>query len=107
MRLHIGRLVVVDLTDPLLSSDEANGIFQVLSEQFRAITTSTGKILLLDEAHKYMNGEAADGLSDAIVDIARLMRHDGTLHALVQKNQCMYVCVYVYVYAYICLYIYI
>ena len=30
-----GKLVIVDLTDPLLSSLEANGIFQVLVEQFR------------------------------------------------------------------------
>jgi len=32
-----GDLVIVDLTDPLLSSNEANGIFEVLLEQFRTM----------------------------------------------------------------------
>ena len=32
---------------------------------------------MLDEAHKYMMGEKSDGLSEAIVNAARLMRHDG------------------------------
>lgn len=76
-----GTLVVADMTDPLLSSEEANGIFQVLTEQYRSIPSSTvsgaGKLLCLDEAHKFMRGEAGDGLSEAIVNVARLMRHDG------------------------------
>ena len=74
-----GILVVADLTDPLLASDEANGIFQVLVEQFRAApsTADCGKLLALDEAHKFMDGSASDGLSNAIVNAARLMRHDG------------------------------
>jgi hypothetical protein len=74
-----GKLVIVDLTNPLLSASEANGIFQVLVEQFRALPTRCGKVLALDEAHKFMDGssEADDGLSKAIVNCARLMRHDG------------------------------
>jgi hypothetical protein len=74
-----GKLVVVDLTDPLLSKDEANSIFQVLTEQFRTLETNCGKLLALDEAHKFMDGSrsSGDGLSDAIVSLARLMRHDG------------------------------
>jgi hypothetical protein len=74
-----GALVIVDLTDPLLSSADVNGIFQVLTEQFRAmpVTKLPGKVLALDEAHRYMDGYNEDGLSKAIVDVARLMRHDG------------------------------
>ena len=34
-------------------------------------------VLALDEAHKVMDGAASDGLSEAIVNVARLMRHDG------------------------------
>ena len=37
----------------------------------------SGKLLVIDEAHKFMDGVSTDGLSNAIVDIARLMRHDG------------------------------
>mmetsp|Transcript_26821 Transcript_26821/g.57036 ORF Transcript_26821/g.57036 Transcript_26821/m.57036 type:complete len:654 (+) Transcript_26821:153-2114(+) len=71
------RFIIADLTDPLLSKEEANGLFQVLTEQFRTLPTKGGKLLCLDEAHKYMTGEKADGLSEAIVNVARLMRHDG------------------------------
>lgn len=60
------------------SADEANGIFQVLTEQYRATPTPhCGKLLALDEAHKFMDGSSSDGLSEAIVNVARLMRHDG------------------------------
>lgn len=69
--------IIADLTDPLLSKEEANGLFQVLTEQFRTLPTKGGKVLCLDEAHKYMDGVKADGLSEAIVNAARLMRHDG------------------------------
>jgi len=70
-------LIIADMTDPLLSKDEANGLFQVLTEQLRTLPTKGGKVLMLDEAHKYMMGEKSDGLSEAIVNAARLMRHDG------------------------------
>ena len=69
--------IIADLTDPLLSKEEANSCFQVLSEQFRTLPTKGGKVLCLDEAHKYMDGVKSDGLSGAIVNAARLMRHDG------------------------------
>jgi hypothetical protein len=71
-----GHLVVVDMTDPLLSSEEANGVFQVLVEQYRALPGRGGKVLALDEAHKYMKGETSDGPSAALVNTARLMQHD-------------------------------
>lgn len=81
LQSHSGGMVVVDLTDPLLARDEANGIFQVIVEQFRTAPRKPGqqggRILALDEAHKFMSGTASDGLSNAIVDVARLMRHDG------------------------------
>jgi len=74
-----GMMAVVDLTDPLLSKEEACGIFQVLTEQYRSIPSFKlgGKLLVLDEAHKYMESKQSRGLSSAIVDCARLMRHDG------------------------------
>ncbi len=73
-----GVLVVADMTDPLLPSDEANGIFQVLTGKFRTahIPAGCGKLLALDEeAHKFMNGDKSDGLSRAIINAARLMRY--------------------------------
>ncbi len=34
-----------------------------------------GKLLVIDDAHKFMDGTASDGLSSALVDMARHMRH--------------------------------
>ena len=81
-----GTLVVADLTDPLLSPDEANGIFQVLLEQFRTshLPKGVGRVVAFDEAHKYLcggqggsEGGGKDGLSMAIINTVRLMRHEG------------------------------
>lgn len=47
-----GTIVLADLTDYMLDSDTANGIFQVLLEQFRDIDTPHGKLCVFDEAHK-------------------------------------------------------
>lgn len=44
--------IIADLTDPLLSKEEANGLFQVLTEQFRTLPTKGGKVLCLDEVSK-------------------------------------------------------
>ena len=75
-----GTLVVADLTDPLMSADEACGVFQVLLEQFRGHPLGdVGKVVALDEAHKYLDksGPGCVELSNAIVDTVRLMRHEG------------------------------
>jgi hypothetical protein len=70
-------LIIADLTDPMRTGEEANGVFQVLLEQFRAarLPGGIGKVLLVDEAHKFLSGN--DGLTEAIIDCVRLMRHDG------------------------------
>jgi hypothetical protein len=48
-----GVLVVADISDPLLSREEASGVFELLVESFRtAPLTGCGKLLALDEAHK-------------------------------------------------------
>jgi hypothetical protein len=74
-----GVLVIADLTDPLLSAEEVNGIFQILLEQFRQKPMDCGKVLACDEAHKYLStaGSGRDELANTIVDAVRLMRHEG------------------------------
>ena len=85
--MHSGMLVIADLTDPLLSPDEANGIFEVLLEQFRALGLRGGKLVALDEAHKFMSAASiGEGLSRAIVDTVRLMRHEGIRVAISSQN---------------------
>jgi hypothetical protein len=72
-----GTLVVADLTDPMLSPRDADGIFQVLLQQFRQITTSCGKLVVCDEAHKYFDQRGTYGLAKSCVETVRLMRHEG------------------------------
>jgi hypothetical protein len=80
--MEAGRMVVVDLTDPMMSPADANGVFQVLLETFRCKQlrsgTRVGKLVAFDEAHRYMglHGES-DALAREITDCARLMRHEG------------------------------
>jgi hypothetical protein len=77
--MEAGRMVVVDLTDPMMSPADANGVFQVLLETFRfKQIPRAGKLVAFDEAHRYMgmHGES-DALAQEITNCARLMRHEG------------------------------
>ena len=77
--MEAGRMVVVDLTDPMMPPADANGVFQVLLETFRCKQIPrAGKLVAFDEAHRYMglHGES-DALAQQITDCARLMRHEG------------------------------
>ena len=65
-----GTLVIVDLTDPLLSSGEANGVFQVLVEQYRALPIRGGKVCVL-LPHGGGGGGAAAAASPAQRDAER------------------------------------
>ena len=76
-----GTVIIADLSDPLLDAGTANGIFQVLLEQFRDVPkeTAASKLCVFDEAHKYMSGDKAQSgmLADTIVKTVRQMRHYG------------------------------
>jgi hypothetical protein len=74
-----GRMIVVDLTDPMMAPADANGVFQVLLETFRFKQVhGAGKLVVFDEAHRYMGlGGEGDALAREITDCARLMRHEG------------------------------
>jgi DNA phosphorothioation-dependent restriction protein DptH len=74
--LQPGRLVIVDLRDELVTKEEALGLFVVMLNIF----ANTGrnqdfnKLIVFDEAHKYMNN---DELAGYIVEVVRQMRHQG------------------------------
>eukprot|EP00750_Incisomonas_marina_P012170 INCI16625.1.p1 GENE.INCI16625.1~~INCI16625.1.p1 ORF type:complete len:415 (+),score=42.11 INCI16625.1:508-1752(+) len=70
-----GTMIIADLTDPFLSPSEANGVFQVLLAQFRTHSKQHGKVVVFDEAHRYM--DSSDGLANDIIECARVMRHQG------------------------------
>lgn len=74
--LRPGRLVIVDLRDELVTKEEALGLFVVMLNIFAnaAPDRSFNKLIVFDEAHKYMND---DELAGYIVEVVRQMRHQG------------------------------
>ena len=76
--LKPGRLVIVDLRDPYTEEDQALSLFMVLLSRFGEVEDpdvgNFNKLIVFDEAHKYMRNERLTG---AIVDSGRLMRHSG------------------------------
>lgn len=76
--LKPGRLVIVDLRDEFIEKDEALGLFVVLLQIFSASTDDGkrfNKVVVFDEAHKYIQDEELIG---AVVEVVREMRHKGT-----------------------------
>eukprot|EP00835_Amoeboradix_gromovi_P004416 NODE_343_length_10566_cov_0.542371.p1 type:complete len:601 gc:universal NODE_343_length_10566_cov_0.542371:7576-9378(+) len=70
-------LIIVDLTDPMISPMEANGIFKVVLAKFISTPLECGKLVVFDEAHKYLDSQGKDELSSLIVSATRQMRHHG------------------------------
>lgn len=81
--LKPGRLVIVDLRDEFIERDEALGIFVVLLQLFadaiyqdsKGRQCSFNKLVVFDEAHKYIDSEE---LLSGLVEVVREMRHKGT-----------------------------
>jgi len=69
-----GRLVIVDMTNPLLTPEDANSIFSICTDIFIGKQCPGGKLLVLDEAHKYISSKLGD-LGNILLEIVRQMRH--------------------------------
>jgi len=72
-----GRLIIVDLRDEFIEKDEALGLFVVLLQLFadaRIDGRSVNKLVVFDEAHKYI--ESPD-LVAGLIEVVREMRHKG------------------------------
>jgi len=74
--LRPGRLIIVDLRDEFIDKDEALGLFVVMLNIFANAgrEESFNKLIVFDEAHKYMDNP---DLTGHIVDVIRQMRHQG------------------------------
>lgn len=72
-----GRLVIVDLRDEFVERDQALGLFVTLLNVFSGAGLGEdqrfNKLVVFDEAHKYMGGS----LIGSVVDVIRQMRHKG------------------------------
>jgi hypothetical protein len=87
-----GVLVIFDLSDQYLSESDVAGIFEVLVDMYRSLSTVQlpAKLLVLDEAHKYMDTDSSStNLARALVDVARNMRHDGMRLLISTQNPCV------------------
>ena len=74
-----GTLFVVDLTEPRLSDDEVSDAFCDVLAWFRSMEFAPGedvrKLILLDEAHRYLKTTGAESkLATELVNTARMMR---------------------------------
>ena len=51
-RFAAGQLTIVDLTDPFIDPSCACGLFEIVMRLFVRSEVETGKVLVVDEAHK-------------------------------------------------------
>ena len=76
--LRPGRLILVDLRDEFIDKEEALGLFVVMLNIFanagRDAENPFNKLIVFDEAHKYMDNP---DLTGHIVEVIRQMRHQG------------------------------
>ncbi|KAJ7679430.1 hypothetical protein DFH06DRAFT_511250 [Mycena polygramma] len=73
-----GGLVLVDLTDPFLDSLTAAVLFDIVLGTFTQWQTVCGKVVVLDEAHKYLQNNDSARLTQSISNTIRLQRHLAT-----------------------------
>ncbi|KAF9249632.1 hypothetical protein DTO006G1_6702 [Penicillium roqueforti] len=72
------QLTIVDLSCPCISSDTACSLFNICFGIFLEQTTHVGRIVALDEAHKYMdNSVEARSFTETLLSTVRLQRHLG------------------------------
>ncbi|SDL79426.1 hypothetical protein SAMN05216298_0048 [Glycomyces sambucus] len=73
-----GRMIIVDLRDEMIETDDALGLFVVLMELFAETSGPDGdhfnKLVVFDEAHKYLD---SPDLIQGLVGSVREMRHKG------------------------------
>ncbi|TFY69603.1 hypothetical protein EVG20_g3065 [Dentipellis fragilis] len=75
-RFKRARITIMDLSDPFIDSASACGIFEVVLRQFERADVGTGKVLLVDEAHKYLSQtKTATGLTKSLLTLIRQQRH--------------------------------
>ena len=82
-----GGLLIVDVRDPLIEQEEALALFMVMLRLFSQARDPDGrlfnKLIVFDEAHKYMGNPR---LTNAIVQTVREMRHKGTSVVIASQN---------------------
>jgi hypothetical protein len=92
-RFTAGQLTIIDLSDPFIDPLSACGLFEIVTRLFVRADVGTGKVLVVDEAHKvherfhtvatfcltflqYLSsGKGASGLTKSLLTLTREQRH--------------------------------
>ncbi|KAF3937497.1 hypothetical protein ABW19_dt0201093 [Dactylella cylindrospora] len=73
-----GTVTIIDLTCPFVDAETACALFSICLDLFTVAPATTGKIVALDEAHKFMSGKTyCQRFSDSIIQNMRRQRHFG------------------------------
>ncbi|PWI64975.1 hypothetical protein PCL_08334 [Purpureocillium lilacinum] len=73
-----GQLTVVDLSCPCVTAEAACALFNICLSLFLEQSSTIGRVVALDEAHKYMTDTAdCERLTQALLTTIRLQRHQG------------------------------
>ena len=71
-----GSLVIFDLTDPFVSQSFACSIFETLIQNFVETPTNYGKVVVLDDIHKFITpGKSSRMLTEYLISLVRQQRH--------------------------------
>ncbi|EIW61790.1 uncharacterized protein TRAVEDRAFT_44610 [Trametes versicolor FP-101664 SS1] len=75
-RFAAGQLTIVDLSDPFMDAGSACALFEIVTRLFVRAQVNTGKVLVVDEAHKYLSvNKGMSGLTKALTALTRQQRH--------------------------------
>ncbi|KAF8897407.1 hypothetical protein BD779DRAFT_1608026 [Infundibulicybe gibba] len=76
-RFAAGQLTIIDLSDPFIDPAAACGLFEVVTRLFVRADTGTGKVLVVDEAHKYLSSAhgSSSCLTKSLLSLTRQQRH--------------------------------
>ncbi|SPJ78835.1 uncharacterized protein FTOL_07226 [Fusarium torulosum] len=74
-----GQLTIVDLSCPCVTAEAACSLFNICLSLFLEQKATIGRVVALDEAHKYMNDSSdSQTLTESLLSVIRLQRHLGT-----------------------------
>lgn len=79
---------IIDLTDDFLDKNDVNNIFRIMLDIFRSNKLETPKIIIFDEAHKYLSNNI-NFLNEEILNITRMQRHYGIRVIISTQNPCV------------------
>ncbi|KAI0677006.1 hypothetical protein C8Q78DRAFT_961710 [Trametes maxima] len=75
-RFKPGQLTIIDLSDPFIDAGSACALFEIVTRLFVRAEVDTGKVLVVDEAHKYLSmNKGRVGLTKALTSLTRQQRH--------------------------------